>query len=77
MALLGRQLAGKAVIYSTTNGTVALNKSRDARTCSPPRCSNGEAVSDRIERTVSERDVLLRVPRGLWGWRTNSTWSDF
>ncbi len=59
MALLEQQLAGKAVIYSTTNGTVALNKSRDAAHVFAASLLNGEAVVDRIERTFPNETVLL------------------
>jgi 2-phosphosulfolactate phosphatase len=59
MALLEQQLAGKAVIYSTTNGTVALNKSRDAAHVFAASLLNGEAVIDRIERTFPNETVLL------------------
>jgi len=59
VALLEQDLAGKAMIYSTTNGTVALSKSRDAAHVFAASLLNAEAVVDRIERTFPSETVLL------------------
>src|SRR6266540_1032397 len=59
MALLEQDVAGKAVIYSTTNGTVALSKSREAAHVFAASLLNAEAVVDRIERTFPDETVLL------------------
>lgn len=59
MALVEQQVAGKTVIYSTTNGTVALSKSREAAHVFAAALVNGEAVVDRIERTFPNETVLL------------------
>jgi 2-phosphosulfolactate phosphatase len=59
LALLEQDLAGKTVIYSTTNGTVALSKSREAAHVFAASLVNAEAVVDRIERTFPNETVLL------------------
>jgi len=58
-ALLEQDLAGKTVIYSTTNGTVALSKSQEAAHVFAASLVNAEAVVDRIERTFANETVLL------------------
>jgi len=59
LALLEQDLAGKTVIYSTTNGTVALSKSREAAHVFAASLVNAEAVVDRIERTFPNETALL------------------
>src|SRR6195256_6157703 len=59
LALLEQDLAGKTVIYSTTNGTVALSKSREAAHVFAASLVNAEAVVDRIERTFPNETVRL------------------
>jgi 2-phosphosulfolactate phosphatase len=59
LALLREDLAGKALIYSTTNGTVALSKAKDAARVYAAALVNGEAVVERVERTLVERTVLI------------------
>jgi 2-phosphosulfolactate phosphatase len=59
LALLEQDLAGKTVIYSTTNGTVALSKSQEAAHVFAASLLNAEAVVDRIERTFPNETVLL------------------
>jgi 2-phosphosulfolactate phosphatase len=59
MALLEQEVAGKTVIYSTTNGTVALGKAREAARVFAASLLNGEAVVDHIERTHPDETVLL------------------
>jgi 2-phosphosulfolactate phosphatase len=59
LALLDQNLAGKTLIYSTTNGTVALNKAREAAHVYVAALLNGEAVVEHIERTFSNETVLI------------------
>jgi 2-phosphosulfolactate phosphatase len=59
LALLERDVAGKTVIYSTTNGTVALGKSRGAAHVYAGALVNGEAVVDRVESAFPNETVLL------------------
>lgn len=59
LALLGENLAGKTLIYSTTNGTVALSKSREATHVFAAALLNGEAVVEHIDRTFSSETVLI------------------
>jgi 2-phosphosulfolactate phosphatase len=59
LALLGENLAGKTLIYSTTNGTVALNKSAEAAHVYAAALLNGEAVVEHIERNFASETVLL------------------
>src|SRR5262245_2934882 len=59
MALLEQDLTGKSLIYSTTYGTVALGKAREAAHVFAASLVNGEAVVDRIERTFPNETVLL------------------
>lgn len=58
-ALLREKLAGRSLIYSTTNGTVALNKSRGATHVYAGALLNGAAVAGHIARTHSENTVLI------------------
>jgi 2-phosphosulfolactate phosphatase len=59
LALLRQQVAGKTLIYCTTNGTVALGKSREAAHVYAASLLNGAAVVDRIEQTASDDTVLI------------------
>jgi 2-phosphosulfolactate phosphatase len=59
LALLDEEVAGKTVIYSTTNGTVALSKSQEAGHVYAAALLNGEAMVDRIERAHPNETVLL------------------
>jgi 2-phosphosulfolactate phosphatase len=59
LALLGENLAGKALIYSTTNGTVALHKSSEAAHVYAAALLNGEAVVEHIARAHADETVLL------------------
>ena len=65
MALLDEDLAGKTLIYSTTNGTVAVAKARKAGHVFAAALLNGEAMVAHIEQefageTVS-KDRLLEA----------------
>jgi 2-phosphosulfolactate phosphatase len=59
MALLGEELAGKTLIYSTTNGTVALGKAREADHVYAAALLNGEATVAQIERAHAGDTVLI------------------
>lgn len=59
LALLDENLAGKTLIYSTTNGTVALNKAREADHVYAAALLNGEAVVEHIARRHAQETVLI------------------
>jgi 2-phosphosulfolactate phosphatase len=59
LALLGENLADKTLIYSTTNGTVALSKSKEAAHVYAAALLNGEAVVEDIERKFGGETVLI------------------
>lgn len=52
-------LAGKRLIYSTTNGTVALAHSRTAAQVYAAALLNGRTVADRLTRRHRQETVLL------------------
>jgi len=59
MTLLEQDLAGKTLIYSTTNGTVAVGKAREADHVYAAALLNGEAMVAQIERAHAGDTVLL------------------
>jgi 2-phosphosulfolactate phosphatase len=59
MALLQQDLEGKTLIYSTTNGTVALQNARAADHVYAAALLNGEAMVTQIERAHARDTVLL------------------
>jgi len=59
MSLLEEDLAGKTLIYSTTNGTVALGKAREADHVYAASLLNGEAMVAQIERAHAGDTVLI------------------
>jgi len=59
LALLREEIAGRTLIYSTTNGTVALQKSRGATHIYAAALLNGAAVVGHIARTHPNHTVLL------------------
>jgi 2-phosphosulfolactate phosphatase len=59
LALLAADVANRTVIYSTTNGTVAVRKSSDADHVYAAALLNGEAVVEHLERTAGDETVLL------------------
>jgi len=59
LALLAENLEGKSLIYSTTNGTVAVNKSREADHVYAAALLNGEAVVAHIARQHADETVLI------------------
>ena len=59
MSLLEENLSGKTLIYSTTNGTVALGKAREADHVYAAALLNGEAMVAQIERAHAGDTVLI------------------
>jgi 2-phosphosulfolactate phosphatase len=59
LALLGEDLAHRTLVYSTTNGTVAVRKAAEADHVFAGALLNGEAVADHLERVAGDRTVLL------------------
>src|SRR5262252_1264839 len=59
MTLLEQDLAGKTLIYSTTNGTVAVGKAREADHVYAAALLNGESMVAQIERAHAGDTVLL------------------
>lgn len=59
LSLLGEDLAGRALVYSTTNGTVAIHKAAEADHVYAGALLNGEAVADHVERVAGDETVLL------------------
>ncbi|MGZ6123472.1 MAG: 2-phosphosulfolactate phosphatase [Myxococcales bacterium] len=59
MALLEENLAGKTLIYSTTNGTVAVGKARKADRVYAAALLNGEAMVAHVERAHAGDTVLI------------------
>lgn len=59
MTLTGEGLRGKRLIYSTTNGTVALRKASPASDVYAAALVNGAAVADHIVRQARDATVIL------------------
>ncbi|MCZ7655704.1 MAG: 2-phosphosulfolactate phosphatase [Rhodocyclaceae bacterium] len=59
LALLAENLEGKTLVYSTTNGTVAVAKSRDADHVHAAALLNAEAVVAHIARHHADETVLI------------------
>ena len=59
LALLREDVAGRTLIYSTTNGTVALKKSHGAAHIYAAALLNGQAVIDHIAATHASNTVLV------------------
>ena len=57
--LLAENLAGKTLVYSTTNGTVAVYKSREADHVYAAALLNGEAVVKHIAQHHGDETVLI------------------
>jgi 2-phosphosulfolactate phosphatase len=67
LALLREPVAGRPLIYCTTNGTVALAKAREAEHVYAAALLNGSAVVEHVERTLgraTEDDTVLIVCSG-------------
>jgi 2-phosphosulfolactate phosphatase len=63
LSLLDLPLSGRSLIYSTTNGTVAVNKTAGAARVYAAALGNGAAVVDHVVRR-SEGETLLLVCSG-------------
>jgi len=59
LALLEEPLSGRTLIYSTTNGTVAVRKSSAADHVYAAALLNGQAVVDHVTRAAAGRTVLV------------------
>jgi len=59
LALIGEGVASKSVIYCTTNGTVAIARSREASRVYAAALLNGEAMVEHVERTAKGETVLI------------------
>jgi 2-phosphosulfolactate phosphatase len=59
LALLEEDIAGRKLIYSTTNGTVALRQSARADHVYAAALLNGEAVVDRVLRKHPGKTILI------------------
>lgn len=59
LALVEEGLAGKTLVYSTSNGTVALRRADGARHIYAAALLNGEAVADEICATTTSEPVLV------------------
>lgn len=59
LALLKEKLEGKTLVYSTTNGTVAVNKSREADHVYAAALLNGKAVVKHIAQHHADETVLI------------------
>ncbi len=59
LALLQEPLAGRTLIYSTTNGTVAIRQAAGASRVYAAALLNGEAVVDHVARTTAGEAVLI------------------
>jgi 2-phosphosulfolactate phosphatase len=59
IALVDEELSGKTLIYSTTNGTVALGKSSEADHVFAAALLNGEAVVRHIEKSFAGATLLI------------------
>jgi 2-phosphosulfolactate phosphatase len=59
LALLDLPLAGKALVYSTTNGTVAIHRAGAASRVYAAALCNGAAVAERILARAESDTVLL------------------
>ncbi|GAX88488.1 2-phosphosulfolactate phosphatase [Effusibacillus lacus] len=59
IAMMDDCIKGKTVIYSTTNGTVAVRRSERAKALYASSLLNGEAVAERILEHKGEESVVL------------------
>jgi len=59
LALLDLSLSGRSLIYSTTNGTVAVNKAAGASRVYAAAIGNGAAVVEHVVRRAQGETVLL------------------
>ncbi|MBI5067267.1 MAG: 2-phosphosulfolactate phosphatase [Deltaproteobacteria bacterium] len=59
LALLGQGITGRSLIYSTTNGTVALARATSAARVYAASLLNGRAVVEHLQREAGGGSVLL------------------
>jgi 2-phosphosulfolactate phosphatase len=59
LAVVGEALSGKTLVYSTTNGTVALAKAQEAARVYAAALLNGEALVERLLGEAGDATVLL------------------
>lgn len=59
LALMRENVAGRSLLYCTTNGTVALHKSNKADHVYAAALVNGRAVVERVAREHSDETVLI------------------
>jgi 2-phosphosulfolactate phosphatase len=59
LALLREDVSGKPLIYCTTNGTVAVAKSKDADRVYAAALLNGAAVVEHVTRSAAQDTVLI------------------
>jgi 2-phosphosulfolactate phosphatase len=59
LSLLRERLAGRALLYSTTNGTVAVDAAAGAARVYAAALANGEAVAEEVIRRAEGETVLL------------------
>lgn len=59
LALLGEPLAGRSLVYSTTNGTVAVHKAAGASRIYAAALANGAAVVRRVVERAEGETVLV------------------
>lgn len=59
LALIGHGVSGKTLVYSTTNGTVAMQKSVGAAHVYAGAMLNAEALVDRLRREHRDETVIL------------------
>lgn len=59
LSLLGEPLSGRALIYSTTNGTVAVHAAAGASRVYAAALVNGAAVAEHVRRQAEGETVLL------------------
>ena len=59
LSLIDLPLSGRSLIYSTTNGTVAVNKAAGASRVYAAALANGAAVAEHVSRRAEGETVLL------------------
>lgn len=65
--VIRESIAGKTLILSTTNGTVALRKAASAKEVYVSSLLNNPSVAARVKTTVSEDDTILVICSGNSG----------
>lgn len=65
--IIRKTIAGKTLILSTTNGTVALKKAASAKEVYVSSLLNNPAVANRVKSTAEEEDTILVICSGNSG----------